>query len=83
VQDDIDAVLDPVVARQTTKRGRNTVMKLGDKEVWTTGATRRIPREVCNVEPRSGVRVAPLIHCFYTFDALIRCTQTAHLIPLT
>eukprot|EP00227_Mantoniella_beaufortii_P011774 CAMPEP_0197579874 /NCGR_PEP_ID=MMETSP1326-20131121/3768_1 /TAXON_ID=1155430 /ORGANISM="Genus nov. species nov., Strain RCC2288" /LENGTH=4505 /DNA_ID=CAMNT_0043143449 /DNA_START=243 /DNA_END=13760 /DNA_ORIENTATION=+ len=33
LQDDIDAVLDPVVARQTTKRGRNTVMRLGDKEV--------------------------------------------------
>ena len=33
LQDDIDAVLDPVVARQTIKRGRNTVMKLGDKEV--------------------------------------------------
>jgi len=33
LQEDIDAVLDPVVARQTIKRGRNTVMKLGDKEV--------------------------------------------------
>ena len=33
LQDDIDAVLDPVVARQTMKRGRSTVMKLGDKEV--------------------------------------------------
>jgi dynein heavy chain len=33
LQDDIDAVLDPVVARQTTRRGRNVVMKLGDKEV--------------------------------------------------
>jgi dynein heavy chain len=36
LQDDIDAVLDPVVARQTTKRGRNTVMKLGDKEAGLT-----------------------------------------------
>lgn len=33
LQDDIDAVLDPVVARQTIKRGRNLLMKLGDKEV--------------------------------------------------
>jgi len=33
LQDDIDAVLDPVVARQTIKRGRNIVMKLGDSEV--------------------------------------------------
>ena len=33
LQDDIDAVLDPVLARQTIKRGRNLVMKLGDKEV--------------------------------------------------
>uniref|UniRef100_A0A7S0GLB7 Dynein heavy chain n=1 Tax=Micromonas pusilla TaxID=38833 RepID=A0A7S0GLB7_MICPS len=33
LQDDIDAVLDPVVARQTIKRGRNVVMKLGDSEV--------------------------------------------------
>ena len=33
LQDDIDAVLDPVVARQTTERGRNVVMKLGDSEV--------------------------------------------------
>eukprot|EP00232_Nephroselmis_pyriformis_P019075 CAMPEP_0182900652 /NCGR_PEP_ID=MMETSP0034_2-20130328/28990_1 /TAXON_ID=156128 /ORGANISM="Nephroselmis pyriformis, Strain CCMP717" /LENGTH=4527 /DNA_ID=CAMNT_0025034901 /DNA_START=131 /DNA_END=13711 /DNA_ORIENTATION=+ len=31
--DDIDAVLDPVVARQTIRRGRNVLMKLGDKEV--------------------------------------------------
>ena len=29
----IDAVLNPVIGRQTTKRGRNLVMKLGDKEV--------------------------------------------------
>ena len=33
LQDDIDAVLDPVVARQTIRRGRNLFMKLGDKEV--------------------------------------------------
>ena len=33
LQDDIDAVLDPVVARQTIRRGRNVVMKLGDSEV--------------------------------------------------
>ena len=33
LQDDIDAVLDPVVARQTVRRGRNSFMKLGDKEV--------------------------------------------------
>lgn len=33
LQEDIDAVLDPVVARQTIKRGRNLLMRLGDKEV--------------------------------------------------
>ena len=32
VREDIDAVLDPLIARQTIKRGRNIVMKLGDKE---------------------------------------------------
>ena len=31
--EDIDAVLDPVVGKQTIKRGRNTLIKLGDKEV--------------------------------------------------
>ena len=30
---DIDAVLDPLIARQTIKKGRNVYIKLGDKEV--------------------------------------------------
>ena len=29
----VDAVLSPVIGRQTIKRGRNLVVKLGDKEV--------------------------------------------------
>merc|ERR1719420_2080827 len=29
----VDAVLNPVIGRQTIKRGRNFVIKLGDKEV--------------------------------------------------
>ncbi|KAK3254170.1 Dynein beta chain, flagellar outer arm [Cymbomonas tetramitiformis] len=33
LDNDIDAVLDPVVARQTIRRGRTVLMKLGDKEV--------------------------------------------------
>ena len=31
--EDIDAVLDPVIARQTIKRGRNLLIKLGEKEI--------------------------------------------------
>ena len=31
--ENIDAVLDPVIARQTIRRGRNTYVRLGDKEV--------------------------------------------------
>lgn len=30
---EVDAVLEPVVARQTVRRGRNTFVRLGDKEV--------------------------------------------------
>merc|ERR1719482_2106201 len=33
IQLQIDAVLNPVIGRQTIKRGRNLVVKLGDKEV--------------------------------------------------
>ena len=33
IQLQIDAVLNPVISRQTIKRGRNLVVKLGDKEV--------------------------------------------------
>merc|ERR1719482_2685567 len=33
IQLSIDAVLSPVIGRQTIKRGRNQVIKLGDKEV--------------------------------------------------
>ena len=33
IQLNIDAVLSPVIGRQTIKRGRNLVVKLGDKEV--------------------------------------------------
>mmetsp|Transcript_25005 Transcript_25005/g.85566 ORF Transcript_25005/g.85566 Transcript_25005/m.85566 type:complete len:4525 (+) Transcript_25005:136-13710(+) len=33
LQEDIDAVLDPVVSRSTMTRGRNRFMKIGDKEV--------------------------------------------------
>lgn len=31
--EEIDAVLEPVVSRQTIRRGRNTYVKLGDKEI--------------------------------------------------
>ena len=31
--EEIDAVLEPVISRQTIRRGRNTFVKLGDKEV--------------------------------------------------
>ena len=31
--EDIDAVLDPVIARETSKKGRNLLIKLGDKEI--------------------------------------------------
>ena len=30
---DIDAVLDPVIGKQTIKKGRNVIMKIGDAEV--------------------------------------------------
>lgn len=30
---DIDAVLDPVIGKLTIKKGRNTIMKIGDAEV--------------------------------------------------
>ncbi len=30
---DIDAVLDPVIGKQTIKKGRNVVIKIGDNEV--------------------------------------------------
>jgi dynein heavy chain len=30
---DIDAVLDPVIGKQTIRRGRNVIMKIGDAEV--------------------------------------------------
>merc|ERR1719230_2174065 len=33
IQLQVDAVLNPVIGRQTIKRGRNLVVKLGDKEV--------------------------------------------------
>mmetsp|Transcript_34548 Transcript_34548/g.103510 ORF Transcript_34548/g.103510 Transcript_34548/m.103510 type:complete len:2592 (+) Transcript_34548:5875-13650(+) len=33
IQLQIDAVLNPVIGRQTVKRGRNLVVKLGDKEI--------------------------------------------------
>lgn len=37
---DVDAVLDPVIGKQTIKKGRNIIMKIGDNEVglldgWT------------------------------------------------
>lgn len=35
--EDIDAVLDPVIGKMTTKRGRNLVMKIGDNEVAYDG----------------------------------------------
>ena len=31
--EDIDAVLDPVIGKQTIKRGRNLILKIGDAEV--------------------------------------------------
>ena len=31
--EDIDAVLDPVIGKQTTKRGRRLTLKIGDAEV--------------------------------------------------
>ena len=31
--EEVDAVLEPVISRQTIKRGRNTLVRLGDKEV--------------------------------------------------
>lgn len=33
---DIDAVLDPVIGKLTIKKGRNTIMKIGDAEVRRT-----------------------------------------------
>jgi dynein heavy chain len=30
---DVDAVLDPVIGKQTIKKGRNVIMKIGDNEV--------------------------------------------------
>jgi dynein heavy chain, axonemal len=54
LQDDIDAVLDPVVARQTTRRGRNVVMKLGDKEVdYDPSCTCRRSCRTRTTSPRS------------------------------
>ncbi len=42
--EDIDAVLDPVIGKQTIKRGRNLILKIGDAEVeydqnfrWVSG----------------------------------------------
>jgi dynein heavy chain len=34
---DIDAVLDPVIGKQTIRRGRNIIMKIGDAEVRIWG----------------------------------------------
>lgn len=31
--EDIDAVMDPVLGKQTTKRGRNLILKMGDVEI--------------------------------------------------
>ncbi len=41
--EDIDAVLDPVIGKQTIKRGRNLILKIGDAEVEYDQNFRSIP----------------------------------------
>lgn len=41
--EEIDAVMDSVIGKRTTKRGRQLILKLGDKEVEYNPNFRRVP----------------------------------------
>lgn len=45
--EDIDAVLDPVIGKQTIKRGRNLILKIGDAEVEYDQNFRSVLTPVC------------------------------------